>query len=230
MSRSILIVCLLLVGLSSLAQAKTFRVLKGQQRDIARFQRAISRGAMHPAVKAKVLRTIASAQKAVTQSKADYKRVYTRVTRYGGTLVFQPAWGREITMRYDTRNGNSRARDVAIFHNSKRSSWTFRANANSPKLTTVYRGRLAGGHANPGRETSAYRLHTQNRQRSTALTTKLGELLLRGGSYTPQARQLVSQLEPLMAGAAPRGLEVTRGGKVKVLNQAPPVQVEHNAY
>lgn len=230
MSRSTLITCLLIVGLTSIAQAKTFRVLKGQQRDIARFQKAISRGAMHPTVKAKVLRTIASAQKAVSRSKADYKRVYTQVTKYGGTLVFQPAWGREITMRYYTRNGNNRAQDVAIFHNSKRSSWTFRAIANSLKLTTVYRGRLAGGHANPGRETSSYRLHTQNRQRSTALTTKLGELLLRGGHFTPQSRQLVSQLEPLMANSAPKGLKVTRGGNVKALVQAPPVTVEHNTY
>jgi hypothetical protein len=230
MSRMTLISCLLIVGLTSIAQAKTFRVLKGQQRDIARFERAISRGAMHPTVKAKVLRTIAAAQKAVTKSKADYKRVHTRVTKYGGTLVFKPAWGREVTMRYYTQNGNSSAKDVAIFHNSKRSSWTFKAQANSPKLTTVYRGRLAGGHANPGRETSSYRLHTQNRQRSTALTTKLGELLLRGGNYTLQNRQLVSQLEPLMASSAPKGLKVTRGGNVKALDLAPPVTVEHNTY
>ena len=227
--RTSLISCVLILGLASTAGAREFRVLKGQQRDIAKFERAVSRSALHPRVKKRVLSTIARAKRSVTQSKADYKRVYTRVNRYGGTLVFQPAWGRAITLEYSA-SGNSRARNIAVFDRGGRSSVTFRAKLLSDQLTVMFRGRLHGGHANPGKETLRYRLYTQNRQRSTAVTQKLGQSLFRGNGYAGQLRQLVSQLEPMMAGSAPKGLKVTRSFNVRALNQAPPVTVENNPY
>ena len=230
MTRSLVVLCALILGLSSVAEAKTFRVLKGQQRDISRFQRAVSRSTLHPRVKQKVLKTLARAEKSVVKSKADYKRVHTQVTRYGGTLVFAPAWGRSITLRYYTRNGNSRANSIEIFDNGTRSRSAFRAKQLSPQLTLMYRGRLSDGHPHnfPAKETSAFRLYTDNRQRSTGLTTKLGQSLL--WSSAVSGRPLVSQLGPMMSGTAPKGLKVTRSGKVRVLDQAPPVQVEQNPY
>lgn len=222
--RPSMIACALILGLASTAGARELRVLKGQQHDIARFERAISRGSLHPQVKKRVLRTLARARRAVTTSGADYKRIHTRVTRYGGTLVFQPAWGRDITLRYYAP-GNSRARSVEVFENSQRSSSSYKAKAVSGQLTVMFRGRLQGGHANPGKETERYRLYTSNRQRSTAVTQKLGQSLLWGNGHAGQLQRLVSQLEPIMAGTAPRGLEVTRHLNVRPLDQAPPVTV-----
>jgi hypothetical protein len=224
MSRTFWVSCVLIFGLTSLAHAKKLRVLKGQQRDIARFQRAVSKSALHPEVKRKVLRTISKAQNAVISSKANYQRVYTRVTRYGGTLVFQPAWGRDITLHYHG-SGNSRARNIEIFDNRKGARSAFRARVLSPQLTLMYRGRLSNDYA---KETSAYRLYTDNRKRSTGLTTKLGQQLLWGGN--DGYRSLVSQLEPMMAGSAPKGLTAGRNNTVKDLQKPVPVKVEQNLY